>query len=65
MDIVKYPNNSGIFNLKRRYREFMIDLCVLCAQTPLGYVNYITIKEGDFLKALPYLDQKEIAKLKV
>lgn len=60
MDKKKYPENAGIFNIKKRYKDFMTDLCVLCANTPLGYTNYIIIKNGNYFSSKPYFDEKDI-----
>jgi hypothetical protein len=50
MDNQKYPNNSGYFNAKRRYLEFVNDLTEGKGDSiPLGYTNYIVLKEGRYL----------------
>jgi hypothetical protein len=50
MDINKYTENSGFFNAKRRYKEFVFDLCGKTENFPFGYVNYIFLKNGRFLQ---------------
>ena len=51
MDINKYPNNSGVFNIKRRYKDFMNDICAPCGDSlPLGPNLYVYFKEGEFVK---------------
>lgn len=49
MDNHKYPNNSGYFNAKRRYLEFVNDLTEGKGDSiPLGYTNYILLKDGRY-----------------
>lgn len=48
MDINKYSENSGFFNVKRRYKEFIFDLCGKTENFPFGYVNYIFLKNGSY-----------------
>lgn len=50
MDKNRYPENSGIFNTKRRYVEFVNELTNTQHRiSDLGYVNYILLKEGKYL----------------
>lgn len=59
MDIKKYPKNNGIQNAKRRYKEFVQDLIQSSEYIPLGYVNYIIIKDGKFIKSTPVLESED------
>ena len=61
MDINKYPNNSGVFNAKRRYKDFMNDICEQCDTLPLGYAHYVLLKDGKFLKSTYKVTDDDIA----
>ena len=49
MDKNKYLSNSGFFNVKNRYKEFVFDLCKTNENFPFGYAVYIFIKDGKYV----------------
>lgn len=64
MDITKYPKNGGLFNNKKRYQDFMKEICNTCDDCLFGYVNYIILKNGKYIKSVPELSNDDIHFLK-
>jgi hypothetical protein len=61
MDRKSYPNNSGIFNVKGRYKSFILDLCKKKEEEFLfGYVNYVIIKNDQYVLQTPLITEKEL-----
>lgn len=61
MDKKRYPNNSGIFNVKGRYKSFILDLCKKKEEEFLfGYVNYVVIKNDQYVLQTPLITEKEL-----
>ncbi len=62
MSIEHFPNNSGLFNARRRLKEFIANTCYKCDTLPYGPGLHIFLKNGQFEKAkLTYeLNPKEL-----
>jgi hypothetical protein len=59
MDRKSYPNNSGIFNVKGRYKSFILDLCKKKEEEFLyGYVNYVIVKNDQYVLQTPLITEK-------
>lgn len=43
-----YPINGGFFHVKRRYMDFVDDLCGTTENFPFGYALYLSFKNGQF-----------------
>lgn len=60
MDIKKYPKNGGLLNNKKRYINFMKDICNDCNDCLFGYVNYSLIKDGKYIKSVLYIKDQDL-----
>lgn len=48
IDPVIYPNNGGFFYVKRRYMDFVRDLCGTTEDIPFGYALYLKFNKGQY-----------------
>ncbi len=49
IDPIKYPKNSGFFNAKKRYSNFVNDLSSETENLRLGYGYYLIFKNGNLV----------------
>ena len=63
MDKNKYPVNGGLFNNKKRYKDFITDLTGN-DKILLGYVNYLIFNESKFVDYTMDFTDKELKLLR-
>jgi len=48
IDPATYPKNGGFFYIKRRYVDFVRDLCGTIDDIPFGYAQYMKFNKGQY-----------------